>query len=73
MHGNPPPVFMRKPWAIQAGVRLFCSLQKIASGLGGRTGFISRTISHWAIIRWEGEMFHYMYEVDLGFGHFRRD
>ena len=52
---------------------LFHALRHIVSGIGGRTGFIFRIISLWAAIRWEGEMFHDLYEVDLGFGHFRCD
>ena len=73
MHVNHPPVFARDLWVVPDGLMLFCALRKIAGGLGGRTGFIYRIISCWAAIRREGEMFHDLSEVNLGFGHFRRD
>ena len=36
-------------------------------------GLFSELFFCWASIRWEGEMFHDLSEVNLGFGHFRRE
>ena len=73
MHVDPHPVFARDLWVIPSGPLMFCALRKIPDGLRGRTRFISRIISHWYVILWEGEMFHDLSEVKLCFGHFRRD
>ena len=73
MHYEPPPVFTRYPRVVPSVLVLFCALQHISSGIRRRTGFISRIVSHWYAILWEGEMFHDFSEVDLGFVHFRRD
>ena len=73
MNDDPPPIFPRHPCIVTAVLMLFCDLQRLAGGLGGITGFIYHIISHWDAIRWEGDMFHDLSEVDLGFGHFRRD
>ena len=73
MHGEPPPVFTREPGVVTAGTMLFCALRRFVGDLGGHAIFIIQIISCWASIRWEGEMFHDLYEVELGFGHLRRD
>ena len=73
MHFDPLPVFARYLRVIPSGPMLFCALREIADGIGGCTGFIYRIISWWDAIRWEGEMFHYLSEVNLGFAHFRCD
>ena len=52
---------------------LFYPIRKIAGGIRGCNIFISWIILRWAAIRSEGEMFHDLYELNLGFGHFRRD
>ena len=72
MNVDPPPVFAREPRVIPDGTMLFDALQKIASGVGGRTRFIYRIIFRWSAILWEGEMFQYLSELDLDFGYFRR-
>ena len=61
------------PRVVPAGLVLFCTLWKFSGGLRGRIGFISQNISCWAAIPWEGEMFHDLSELDLGFGHFVND
>ena len=58
MHVEPPPIFARDIRVVPAGPMLFCALRKSSSGIGGRTGFIYRIISRWAVIRWEGDIFH---------------
>ena len=73
MHVDPPPVFARNLQVFPDGPILFCALQKISGGIEGHNGFISWIISCWAAILWKREMFHDLSEVNLGFGHFRRD
>ena len=73
MYIDLPPVFARDPRVIPPGPMLFCALRKISGCIGWCTGFIYQIISCWDSICWEGEMFHDMSELDLGFGHFRRD
>ena len=72
MHEEPPPIFTREPWVVPYGTMLFCALLNIDGGIAGHTIFFSWIISCWAAIRWEGEMFYDLSEVDLGFGHFMR-
>ena len=73
MHVNPPNVFVRDLQVVPAGPMLFCALRKVSGVLGGRTGFISQIISLLAAISWEGNMFHDLSLLNLGFGHLRRD
>ena len=61
------------PRVIPDGLMIFYALHKISGGLGERTGFIYWIISHLYSILWEGEMFHDLYKLDLGFGHFRHN
>ena len=73
MYFDPPPVFARDLRVVPASPVLFFFLWEIDGGLRGRTSFISRIISCWAVIWWEGEVSHDLSGLHLGFGHFRND
>ena len=72
MYVDFPPVFTTDLRFVPDVMMVFFALQKIAGGIGGLTS-VNQIISRWAIIRWERDIFHDIYEVNLGLGHLRCD